>query len=83
MLSEEQKADSGYVSSVVDINLLNKEGLAKTDLRPSGKVEIEGIYYDAVSLGGYVDKGTSIYVVKHENYNLFVRIKANDSEVLG
>ena len=83
VLSEEQKADSGYVSSVVDINLLNKEGLAKTDLRPSGKVEIEGIYYDAVSLGGYVDKGTSIYVVKHENYNLFVRIKANDSEVLG
>lgn len=82
VLSEEQKADSGYVSSVMDINLMNKVGVAKTDLRPSGKVEIEGVYYDAVSLGGYVDKGSRIYVVKHENYNLFVRIKDDDSEVV-
>lgn len=82
VLSEEQKADSGYVSSVMDINLMNKVGVAKTDLRPSGKVEIEDVYYDAVSLGGYVDKGSTIYVVKHENYNLFVRIKVDDSEVL-
>ena len=80
VLSDEQKTDSGYVSSVVDVNLINKIGHATTDLRPSGKVEIDGLWYDAVALGGYVDKGAEVFVVKHENYNLFVRIKPSDSE---
>ncbi len=80
VLSDEQKAGSGYVSSVVNLNLIDKEGLAKTDLRPSGKVEINGVWYDAVALDGYIERGSLIYVVKHENYNLFVRLKANDLE---
>lgn len=80
VLSDEQKAGSGYVSSVVNLNLIDKEGLAKTDLRPSGKVEIDGVWYDAVALDGYIEKGAVVYVVKHENYNLFVRLKENDIE---
>lgn len=82
VLSDEQKAGSGYVSSVVNVNLINKVGVATTDLRPSGKVEIEGVRYDAVALDGYVDKGLVVYVVKHENYNLFVRLKTDDIEGL-
>src|SRR5690554_786477 len=46
VLKDEQRAVSGYVSSVVNENLIKKEGVAKTDLRPSGKVEIEGVWYD-------------------------------------
>jgi membrane-bound serine protease (ClpP class) len=80
VLSDEQKAGSGYVSSVVDLNLIDKEGRAKTDLRPSGKVEIDGVWYDAVALDGYIEKGSTVYVVKHENYNLFVRLKGDDLE---
>jgi membrane-bound serine protease (ClpP class) len=80
VLSDEQKAGSGYVSSVVDLNLIDKEGRAKTDLRPSGKVEIDGVWYDAVALDGYIEKGATVYVVKHENYNLFVRLKGDDLE---
>jgi membrane-bound serine protease (ClpP class) len=83
VLSDEQRAGSGYVSSVVNATLIDKEGIAKTDLRPSGKVEIEGVWYDAVALDGYVEKGSLVYVVKHENYNLFVRLKTDDSEGLG
>lgn len=80
VLSDEQKAGSGYVSSVVDLNLIDKEGVARTDLRPSGKVEIDGVWYDAVSLDGYIERSSTVYVVKHENYNLFVRLKQNDIE---
>src|SRR5690606_31408615 len=65
VLADEQRAGSGYVSSVVNADLINKEGTAKTDLRPSGKVEIDGNWYDAVSLGGYINKGTAIFVEKH------------------
>ncbi len=73
VLQDEQRSDTGYTSSVPKINLLNKQGIAKTVLRPSGKIEIEGVWYDAVALDGFIDAGEHIYVEKHENYNLFVR----------
>ena len=75
VLADEQNSSQGYVSSVVDSSMIGKAGIAKTDLRPSGKVEIDGKWYDAVALGGYVSKGTTVMVEKHENYNLFVRSK--------
>ncbi|MDR2282987.1 MAG: nodulation protein NfeD [Sphingobacterium sp.] len=73
VLADEQRADSGYTSSVPKVNLLNKEGIARTVLRPSGKIEVDGVWYDAVALDGFIDAGEDIYVEKHENYNLFVR----------
>lgn len=75
VLEDEQNSSKGYVSSVVDSSMINKEGVARTDLRPSGKVEIDGKWYDAVALGGYIGRGTAVTVEKHENYNLFVRQK--------
>src|SRR5690606_32100210 len=48
VLEDEQNSSKGYVSSVVDFSLIDKEGIARTDLRPSGKVEIDGKWYDAV-----------------------------------
>ncbi|NGM61441.1 nodulation protein NfeD [Sphingobacterium sp. SGG-5] len=78
VLQDEQRSDTGYTSSVPKINLLNKQGIAKTVLRPSGKIEIDGVWYDAVALDGFIDAGEQIYVEKHENYNLFVR-KVSDN----
>ncbi|MGN0003618.1 MAG: nodulation protein NfeD [Sphingobacterium composti] len=82
VLEDEQRADTGYTSSVPKVSLLNKNGIARTVLRPSGKIEIEGVWYDAVALDGFVDMGESIYVEKHENYNLFVRKLADKPESL-
>ncbi|WP_312696634.1 NfeD family protein [Sphingobacterium mizutaii] len=73
VLQDEQKADEGYTSSVAKRNLINKVGVTKTVLRPSGKIEIDNVWYDAVSLDSFIDVGEEIYVEKHENYNLFVR----------
>ena len=75
VLQDEQRSAEGYTSSKANLELVNKEGVAKTVLRPSGKVEIEGKWYDAVALDGFVDIGEAVYVEKHENYNLFVRKK--------
>ncbi|HMR19958.1 MAG TPA: NfeD family protein, partial [Sphingobacterium sp.] len=80
VLQDEQRADTGYTSSVPKVNLINKHGVAKTVLRPSGKIEIEGVWYDAVALDGFIDVGENIYVEKHENYNLFVRRLSDKSE---
>lgn len=73
VLADEQLAEGGYTSSVPKINLINQAGVAKTVLRPSGKIEIDNVWYDAVALDGFIDAGEEIYVEKHENYSLFVR----------
>ncbi len=73
VLQDEQRATEGYTSSKMDLELVNKTGIAKTVLRPSGKVEIEGKWYDAVALDGFIDIGEEIYVERQANYNLFVR----------
>lgn len=73
VLQDEQRSDVGYTSSVQKANLINQTGIAKTVLRPSGKIEIDHVWYDAVALDGFIDAGEQVYVEKHENYNLFVR----------
>lgn len=73
VLQDEQRSQMGYSVSRADPELKDKEGIAYTDLRPSGKVQIDGKFYDAVALDGYIEKGKKIYIAKQENYNLFVR----------
>lgn len=73
VLADEQQADKGYVSSPQKANLIHKNAVARTVLRPAGKIEIDGVWYDAVALDGFIDAGEEVYVEKHENYNLFVR----------
>ncbi len=77
VLADEQLSNQGYVSSLGDIDLRAKEGITKTTLRPSGKVEIEGKWYDAVALDGFVEKDAAVYVEKQENYQVFVRKKSS------
>lgn len=73
VLADEQQADQGYTSSVLKADMLGRRGVAKTVLRPSGKIEIDSVWYDAVALDGFIDAGDLVQVEKHENYNLFVR----------
>lgn len=81
VLKDEQLSSTGYTSSSLKADLINKVGIAKTVLRPSGKIELEGVWYDAVALDGFIEVGEQIYVEKHENYNLFVR-KIEDKPVV-
>lgn len=73
VLEDEQKSEIGYTSSQKKANLINQNGISRTVLRPAGKIEIAGVWYDAVALDGFIEAGEAVYVEKHENYNLFVR----------
>ncbi|WP_036692426.1 NfeD family protein [Pedobacter glucosidilyticus] len=73
VLEDEQQATQGYQVRKPDTTFIGKIGFAKTDLRPSGKIEIDGNWYDAVSNDGFIENGTNIVVSKIENYNLVVR----------
>lgn len=55
------------------LELLNKEGEALTDMRPSGVVVIEGQRHDAISRGGIVDRGERIRVSKVDGISIEVR----------
>ena len=44
--------------------LVGKEGTTTTQLRPSGKVEIDGKFYDVESTGFYIDVNSSIIVTE-------------------
>ena len=53
-------------------SLVGKTGKAMTVLRPSGKVVIDKEMYDAVSNQGFIDRGTTVTVIKVENMQVYV-----------
>ncbi|MFH1231521.1 MAG: NfeD family protein [Planctomycetota bacterium] len=53
--------------------LLNKEGVAFTNLRPSGTVLIDGKRFDVVTEGEMIDKNTPIKVAKIEGSRIVVK----------
>jgi membrane-bound serine protease (ClpP class) len=64
---------TGYIGvSMEEVKLVGKTGTASTVLRPSGKVSIDGITYDAISEEGFIDKGTIVKVMKYETGQLHV-----------
>lgn len=66
----------GFISvSMEPVSLIGKTGVAATDLRPSGRVFMEGEYYDANSLKGFIEKGDEVVVIRYEGFQLHVRKK--------
>jgi len=51
---------------------VGETGLAMTDLRPAGKVQIAGRPYDAKATTGWIDKGTTVRIVAQERFELVV-----------
>jgi len=65
--------DEGYFSAPPKYEYLDKEGIALTDLRPSGIIEIDEEKLDALSEGSYIQKGSQVKVVKVEGSKIIVR----------
>lgn len=54
-------------------SLQGKKGLAKTDLKPAGKVLAEGELWDAESVSGDIPEGAAVEVAAVEGFKLRVR----------
>ncbi|NOX86428.1 MAG: nodulation protein NfeD [Chlorobi bacterium] len=75
-LSKTQDVDEGYTSATESYqNMLHKEGVAKTILRPAGKVDIDGDMFDATAITGYIEQGEEIIVVGYQTGQLIVKKK--------
>ncbi len=76
-LRVEQLRSEGFVGVNDMEGLVGKTGITRTLLRPAGKVEIDGVRYDAVSTYGFLEKGCSVEVIKQEAGTLYVRKPLN------
>jgi membrane-bound serine protease (ClpP class) len=73
-LNKTQQVSDGYLSVNQKFSdLVGKTGTSYTMMRPGGKVEIEGIIYDAKALTGYIDVGKTVEVIKFEIAQLYVK----------
>lgn len=73
VLKDQQNKEYGYTSSKVLDHLVGMKGVAITDLRPSGTGEFQGIEYDIISDGKYIDKGSKLIVYKVEGLRVIVK----------
>jgi membrane-bound serine protease (ClpP class) len=72
-LNTVQDKKEGYIG--IDAHqkqMIGKEGIAHTVLRPSGIVEIEGELFDAKAEIGFISKGEKIKVIRDEAGQLYV-----------
>jgi len=73
ILKEEQNKDKGYISSSDLKYLLGKQGVAVTILRPSGIGNFDGIDFDVISEGKYIQKDTKLVIYKVQGSKLIVK----------
>jgi membrane-bound serine protease (ClpP class) len=72
ILSQSEKAEEGFVSYPSEKELLGKEGIAYTTLRPGGTAEIDGRRIDVIADAEYIDRGTKIRVLRVEGIKVVV-----------
>ncbi|MEM6735315.1 MAG: NfeD family protein [Bacteroidota bacterium] len=72
-LTDTMPKDDGYTSTYYSDELIGKEGIAQTILRPSGKIMIEDELYDAYTRGDYLNKGDKVIVTSAEGTSLKVK----------
>ncbi|WP_179884945.1 nodulation protein NfeD [Bacillus sp. AFS015802] len=73
ILKDSTSTESGYVSNANRLDLIGKEGVTKTPLRPSGTVIVDDERIDAVTEGGFIKANERIKIVKVEGSRIVVR----------
>jgi membrane-bound serine protease (ClpP class) len=76
LTSTQQKEDGFIGVSLKQREMVGKTGIAHTVLRPSGKVEINGDIWDAMSVDNFIEKGDPVVVIRQEAGQLYVSLKS-------
>lgn len=73
-LQDVQDKEQGFTSTFYkEKSMVGQKGKAYTRLRPSGKIEIEGVIYDAFTRGNFIDEGVEVEVISDEGTSLKVK----------
>ena len=71
-MTQEEKGSEGFRAAPSREIYLGKTGKTLTILRPSGKVRFKDKILDVVTEGGFIDKDTTVKVVKVEGNRIVV-----------
>lgn len=69
----------GYRASSYDETLIGRTGKALVDMRPGGRILIEDEKYQALSISGFIPKGSTVIVVSGQGESLNVKLKIEGS----
>lgn len=69
----EQDASEGYVASKFDAAAIGKHGTVLTDLRPGGYILVDGEKHQAISIEGYIFRGSEVEVIGGQEESLMVK----------
>ena len=72
VLREDVKGEQGFLESSDLEYLVGKVGVAATDLRPAGKGLFDGIEFDILSGGSYINKGKKIKIIRIKDNKMIV-----------
>lgn len=74
-LEATQEEADGFVGVEKDAleALIGQRGVARTDLRPGGKVDVGGATHDAISDGQFVERGSAVVVTATSSGQLVVK----------
>lgn len=74
VLAETQESSEGFTIKTNEYEaLIGKEAVAITDLKISGKIELEDERYDAITTGDFIEAGTKVIVKKYQGNTLVVK----------
>lgn len=78
MLEKSQLVEDGYIGVDMSVgSYIGRKAVTVTDMRPVGKIEIDGETFDAVSDSGFLPKGTEVEVTRYVNAQLYVKKTSN------
>jgi len=72
---------SGFTAATTMADLTGREGVALTDLRPSGTARLDGRRIDVVADGEFIPAGTSVRVVRVEGFRVVVTRRGDEEAV--
>ena len=73
VLKDSTSSEKGYISNKSRLELIGVTGVAHTSLRPAGTILVGDERIDAVTEGGYVEKGAKVKIIKAEGSRIIVR----------
>ncbi len=71
-LDDELPGKNLFIEGEDPDSYVGKEGIAITDLKPSGKGEFDGERYDVLSQGNFIEKGAKLKITEVKNNKIFV-----------
>ncbi len=72
-LQTSMNTEDGYTANMYSAEMVGKIGIAKTVLRPSGKILIENQVFDASTQGEYIEANTPIIIIEQKGTSFKVK----------